>query len=65
MMADMLNNKKFNVIVTKLFIKGRKLNVALVFITQSYFAVSKNIGINSTLLCQKNSKQMRTSTNCI
>ena len=33
MMADMLNNKNFNVIVTELFIKGRKLNVALVFIT--------------------------------
>ena len=56
MMADILNNKKFNVIVTELFIKGRKLNVAL---------VSKNVGINSTLLCHKNSKQMRTLTNCI
>ena len=43
MIADMLNNKRINLIVTELFIKGRKLNISLVFITQSYFAVSKNI----------------------
>ena len=46
--ADMLSNKKLNSIVTKLFIRGRKLNISLVFITQSYFAVSKNIRVNST-----------------
>ena len=34
-------NKKLNPIVTELFIKGRKLNISLVLITQSYFAVSK------------------------
>ena len=44
----MLSNKKLNSIVTKLFIRGRKLNISLVFITQSYFAVSKNIRVNST-----------------
>ena len=48
MVADMFNNKKLNLIVTELFIKGRKLNISLVFITQSYFAVPKNIGLNST-----------------
>ena len=48
MIADMLNNKRINLIVTELFIKGRKLNISLVFITQSYFAVSKNISWNST-----------------
>ena len=37
--AYMLNNKKFNPIVTKLFIRGRKLTISIVFITHSYFAV--------------------------
>ena len=41
MIVDMLNNKKLNPIVTELFIRGRKLNISLVFITQSYFAVHK------------------------
>ena len=43
MIADMLSNKKLNPIVIGLFIRGRKLNISLVFITQSYFAVSKSI----------------------
>ena len=47
MIADMLSNKKLNPIVTELFIRGRKLNISLVFITQSYFAVPKNIRLNS------------------
>ena len=41
MIADMFSNKKLNPIVTELFIRGRKLNIYLVFITQSYFAVPK------------------------
>ena len=41
MIADMLSNKKLNPIVTKLFIRGRKLNISLVFVIQSYFAVPK------------------------
>ena len=45
--ADMLNNKKLNSIVTELFIRRIKLNICLVFITKSYFAVSKNIRLNS------------------
>ena len=44
----MLNNKKLNPIVTELFIRGRKLNISLLFITQSYFAVPKDIRLNST-----------------
>ena len=40
--------KKLNPIVTKLFIRGRTLNIYLVFITQSYFVVPKNIRLNST-----------------
>ena len=46
--ADILSNKKLNPIVTELFIRGRKLNISLVFITQSYFAVPKNLRLNST-----------------
>ena len=46
--ADMLSNKKLNLIVNELFIRGRKLNISLVFITQSYFAVLKNVRLNLT-----------------
>ena len=40
--ADILSNRKPNAVVTDLFIRGRKLNISLVFITQSYFALPKN-----------------------
>ena len=46
--ADTLSNKKRNPVVTELFIRGRKLNISLVFITQCYFAVPKNIRLNVT-----------------
>ena len=48
MIVDILSNKKLNPIVTELFIRGRKLNISLAFITQSYFAVPKDIRINCT-----------------
>ena len=48
MIADMLNNKKLNPIVSELFIRGRKFNISLVFITQSYFPVPKNVRLTST-----------------
>ena len=48
MIADILSNKKLNPIVTELFIRGIKLNISLVFITQSYFSVPKNIRLNLT-----------------
>ena len=44
----MLSKKKLNPKVTELFIRVRKLNIPLVFITQSYFAVLKVIRLNST-----------------
>ena len=47
MIAGMLSNKKLSKTVTELFIKGRKLNVSLVFIAQSYVAVPKHIRLNS------------------
>ena len=46
MIADMINNKKLNSIVTELFIRGRKLNIS-VFIMQSYFKVPKDVRLNS------------------
>ena len=48
MIADMFIKKKLNPAVTELFIGSRKVNIYLVFITQYYFAVQKNIRLNST-----------------
>ena len=45
---DMIHNKKLNSIVTELFVRGRKLNISLVFITQSYFKVPKNVRLNTS-----------------
>ena len=43
MIADMISNKKLSPIVTELFIRGRKVNIFLVFVTQSYFKVPKEV----------------------
>ena len=51
MIADMIHNKKLNSIVTELFIRGRKLNISLVFITQSYFKVPKDVRLNTSHFC--------------
>ena len=48
MIADMINNKKISSVVTELFVRGRKLNISLVFITQSYFKVPKDVRLNTT-----------------
>ena len=48
MIADMINNKKLNSIVTELFIRDRKLNISLVFIMQSDFKVPKDVRLNTT-----------------
>ena len=48
MIADMINNKRLNPIVTELFIRGRKHNISVVFIMQSYFKVPKDVRLNST-----------------
>ena len=54
MIADMINNNKLNSIVTELFIRGKKLNISLVFIRQSYFKVPKDVRQNTThFLSQK------------
>ena len=46
--SDMLSNKKLNSVVTELFIRGRKLNISIFFVTQSYFSVLKPVRLNST-----------------
>ena len=48
LITDMLSNEKLNPIATELFTRRRKLNISLVVITESYFAVLKNIRQNST-----------------
>ena len=48
MIADMISNKKLSPVVIKLFITGRKIDISLASITQSYFDVPKNIRLNST-----------------
>ena len=47
LIAYILSNKRLNPILTELLIRGRKLNISLVFITQSYFPVPQNIRLNS------------------
>ena len=48
MIVDIMTNKKFQAIIKELFIRCRKLNISLVFITQSYFSVPKDVRLNST-----------------
>ena len=48
MIADIMTNKKFQAIIKELFITCRKLNISLVFITQPYFCVPKDVRLNST-----------------
>ena len=48
MIVDMINNNKLNPVITELVIRGRKLNISIVFITQSFFKVPKDVRLNST-----------------
>ena len=48
MIADIMTNKRFQAIIKELFIRRRKLNISLVFITQSYFSVPKDVRLNTT-----------------
>ena len=60
MIADMINNIKLNSIVTKLFIRSRKFPIFLVFITQSYFKVPKDLRLNTThIFITKTSKKKK------
>ena len=53
----MTNIKKLNPIVTELFIRSRKYNISIVFITQSYFKVPKDVKLNSTFFMQTSNKR--------
>ena len=59
MIADIMTNKKFQAIIKELFSRCRKLNISLVFITQSYFSVPKDVRLNSThyLIMKINNKR--------
>ena len=59
MIADIVTNKKVQVIIKELFINCRKVNISLAFITQSYFPVSKDVRLNSThyLITKINNKR--------
>ena len=48
MIANIMSNKKFQAIIKELFVRCRKSNISLVFITQSYFSIPKNVRLNST-----------------
>ena len=48
MIADIMSNKKFHAIIKELFIRCRKVNISLVFNTQSYFSFPKDVRLNST-----------------
>ena len=48
MIADMINNRKLNSIVTELCIRGRKLNISPILITQSYFKIPKDVRLNTS-----------------
>ena len=48
LIADIMSNKKFQAIIKELFIRCKKLNISLVFITQSYFSIPKDVRLNST-----------------
>ena len=59
MIVDIMTNKKFEAIIKELFIRCRKLNIYLVFITQSYFSVPQDVRVNSThyLIMKINNKK--------
>ena len=46
--ADMISNKNLHPVVTELFIRSQRLNISLIFITQSYFPIPKDVRLNTT-----------------
>ena len=59
MIVDIMTNKKFQSMIKKLFMRCRKVNISLKFITQSYFSVLKDFRLNSThcLIMKINNKK--------
>ena len=48
MIADIMTNKNFRAIIKEIFIRCRKLNISLCFLSQSYFSIPKEVRLNST-----------------
>ena len=61
LIADIMTNQKFQAVIKELFIRSRKLNISLVFITQSYFSVPKDLRLNY-LIMKINSKRESQNT---
>ena len=62
MIGDIMSNKEFQAVGKELFIRCRKLNISLAFITQSYFSVPKDVRLNSTnylIMKIKNKKELQ------
>ena len=59
MIADIMASKKFEAIIKEMFIRCIKLYISLVFITQSYFSIPKDVRLNSThyLIMKINNKR--------
>ena len=57
MIADMINNKTLNSIVTEVFIRGRKLNISLIFVTHSHFKVPKDVEYYSFFIAKLPNKR--------
>ena len=67
MIAEIMTNKTFQAIIKELFIRCTKLNISLVFITQSYFSVPKEVRLNSThylIISKRELQQKRITTIC-
>ena len=66
MIANLINNKKLVPVVKELFLRGRKLNITVIFTTQSYLKVPKDVRLNSThffiMKIRNNRKLQQTST---
>ena len=65
MIADMISNKNLNKIVTKIFFRGRELNVSTIFIIQFYFPEAKYVTLNCTIFYCENFEHRRGSENRI
>ena len=67
MIADMASNEKLRCVrttFTDVFIRGQKLNISMVFFTQLYFPLPKDVSLNTTLLYNQDSKQKIASKTC-
>ena len=66
MITDIKTNKRFQTVIKELFIRGRKLNISLVFIIQSYFPVPKDVRLNTThYVFDENKQQKRIKKYCL